>query len=173
MSLNPTALQTSLAALFSGAFVFAGETVGRWPIDRIEAAKAWAKCYSDYAAGAISCQTVGPDSLTAAIALLESALAVAFDTTDPASCAAAIATALTVFWLTPPIVFTGTTAGAVTAVAGTAALQAALIANWISNIANSITAVDAAAQHSGVLDTFTKTVVVTHITPSVCAAPLT
>jgi len=172
MSLNSATLQVSLATLFSGAFVFPGEVVGRWPVDKAECAYAWTKCYADYAATAQSCQGVNPSTLVSARATMQSALLLALDTIDPASCASAIAAAMTAFWLTPPIVFTGATAGLVSSVTGTAALQSTLILNWASNVAAHISAQDAATQHASVFDTFTKTVIVAHIAPGACSAPL-
>jgi hypothetical protein len=83
-----------------------------------------------------------------------------------------MAAAFTSFWLTPPVAFVGVTPGIVTAVAGTAVLQAGLLASWAANTADEASAELAAEQMAGLLDAFTHTVVVTHAPPTVCAAPL-
>lgn len=171
MPLNPASLESALLSLFRGQHVHPSEASGRFPASQLEAGQVWAKIYRNYAADATSCQTQNPTSvsLDAAELALAAALPAAFSAATPADCAAILATALTTFWLSPPVLFDA--GGAVTGVTGTAVLSGALITQWANNITNSVTAEAAAAQHASLFDAFTKTVVVSH--PAVpCAAPV-
>jgi hypothetical protein len=165
MALDKASLKTALESLFTSP-----------PATAADCADAWAAAYRAYAAGAKSCGAPGAPagaSLDAAKAVLTAALLAAFSGSDPASTAAAFATALTAFWLTPPVAFAGATPGAVIAVAGSAALPSALTAMWASNVASAASAADAAQAHADLFDAFTKTVTVAHAPPSACAAPVT
>ncbi len=170
MALNKAGLKTDLQTLFTSP-----------PFDpdhpenlAHDCAAAWASAYAAYAAGARSCQSVGPASLSTAQSVLASALEATFSTsTTPATTAAQMAAAFTAFWLTPPVAFVGgTTPGVVTGVAGTAALQSGLPTMWAANVAGNLSASDAAQAHADILDIFTKTVLVAHSPPSACAAPV-
>lgn len=181
MALNPTALENALLLLFSGAHVFPGETVGRWPASRQEAAEAWAKIYRNYAATAETVPPVLagvplPLALAAAEVTLATALESAFAVAnDPVSVANGIAAALTAFWLTPPMPFSPAVppVSVVSAVVGTAALATVLANTWASNLAlppPGVTAATAAHQHALLFDTFTHTVAAT--SPTVPATNL-
>lgn len=164
MALNSSALADSLADVFAAPAA-----------DFLAAAKGWAGAYAEYAADAQSCQAVPPlpASIEAAQATLQGGLAEAFAAgVDPGSTATGMATALTAFWLLPPVAFTGVTPGIVTAVAGTSLLVTAFVATWAKNTASKASARDAAASMATVLDAFTRTVVVTHAPPTVCASPI-
>lgn len=163
MALNKTQLRTDLEALFTA------------PTESYaDAAEAWADAYAVYAANAKSCSTPGaPASLAAAKATLKAVLTTSFSTRTVASDTAGdMAAAFTAFWLVPPVPFSGTTPGVVTAVAGTAALQAALISTWAANLASQVSAAAAAESMAELLDIFTKTVLVTHVAPSACATTI-
>lgn len=138
-----------------------------------------ADAYADYAAGAVSCSGGSPTTLAAARPLLELSLGAAFAVPPPASppqTAQSLAAAFTAFWLLPPVVFSGPTPGAVSAVAGTAILQAALLQIWAAipliRPPSGDPAAASAAQHAAALDLFTKTIVVVHVPPSACAGPI-
>lgn len=177
MALDKASLKADLETLFSSPpVVFSSPGVVDVPATRAACADAWAAAYRAYAGGARSCGTPGAPagpSLAAAELVLSGALLAAFSGSDPASTAAAFATALTAFWLTPPVAFAGVTPGLVTVVGGTVALPAALAAMWATNVAGSASASDAAQGHADTFDVFTKTVVVTHAPPSACALPIT
>lgn len=125
-------------------------------------AAAWANVYRTYVADARSCQNVPPTTmaLDAAEVALTTALIAAFQGVDPSTLAAATATAtaFTAFWLTPPVAFG--VSGAVTAVGGTAALQAALTGLWTITPPPSKTPTEAAEDISLALHAFTQTVAV-------------
>jgi hypothetical protein len=163
LALDPSSLSSSLLALYTSP-----------PKTVIEAAQRWAAAYSEYAADAQSCQGVVPlpAAVTASQGLLAQALVGAFTSIDPVFTAATMASAFTVFWLVPPVAFPGGTPGFVTAVAGTAFLEAALLTNWFEDVVDEISADMAAKQIAGLLDTFTRTVVVVHPLPAACAGPL-
>jgi hypothetical protein len=138
----------------------------------VDAGQRWAAAYAVYAAGATSVSGDTAPSLAANEAALAALLGAAFanPSSPPTQTAQAIATAMTAFWLTPPVVLVGAPVSAiVTAVAGTAALQAGLLAIWAALVAApdpNDPAGQAAAQHASVLDLFTKTVIVTHVFPA-------
>lgn len=143
--------------------------------DFVSAAKNWADAYAEYATSAQSCQLVPPvqASIDAAHAVLQATLATAFAAgVDPVSTSSAMSSAFTSFWFTPPVAFEGVTPGVVTAVAGTAVLEAGLLASWAANTADQADAGLAAEEMATLLDAFTHTVVVTHAPPSACATPL-
>ncbi len=156
--LDPTLLEDNILAIFNNPSPSSDGCAEQWAIG-----------YRDYAEGAISCGGGSPTAgaLDAAQATLKTALTAAFNFNNPpATTATSLAAAFTAFWLTPPVVFTAT--GAVTAVAGTAALSSGLSSLWA---AGASTAEASAAAHASLLSIFTLTVVVTH--PGVpCAGPI-
>jgi len=125
---------------------------------------AWAQAYKTYGLDAKTTLFAGPPAVTAATATLSTALAAAFAAgVVLASTAAAMATAFTAFWLTPPVVFAAGLPGTVTAVGGTAALQAGLISTLPANLA--LTKAQQFDAIAALLHTFTLTVVTT--TPTI------
>lgn len=174
MALVPTVLQSGFAALFKGQHPFPDGA--RFPKTKEEAAGAWAEIYGNYAQAGQSCKGVpatASPGLPAAKVTLQNALVGAFSGVDPATTSAAIASAVTAFWLTPPLAFPPD--GLVSVVGGTAVLQSGLIAQWASNMGippPGVTADAAAAQMATLFDTFTRTVAVAHTAPPPCALPL-
>lgn len=153
MALNKASLKTAIESVFTSP-----------PSTRQGCADALASAYRSYAAGATSCLGGAPNSgsLGTAETTLATALGSAFAGTDPATVATAVSAALTAFWLTPPIAFSGTPPGVVTAVGGTAALTSGLPTMWAAQVAGSASASAAAQAHADLVDTFTKTVLVLH-----------
>ena len=166
MALNPVTLKNELLA----------RVLATPPATSQGCAQGWADAYRIYAGAAQSCGVPGIPlgaALDAARDLLEASLVPIFTGgTDPASTASGLAVAFQAFWLAPPIPFAGVTPGVVTAVAGTAALQAGLLASWVPSPDPWPTAGQAATTIATLLNTFTHTVVVTHAPPSACALPL-
>lgn len=160
MALNSASLKSALQSIYTS-----------FPATRQNAADQWASAYSSYASGAQSCSGT-PVSLAAAEALLSSSLNSAFGSGTAVATAVAMSTALTTFWLAPPIVFAGPTPGAVSLVGGTAVLQAGLLSLWSNNVANGVSASQAAQDHADLFDIFTKTVLVVHVPPAPCSALL-
>ncbi len=154
--LNPTLLEDKLKE-----FLFNSSP----PADAAACAEGWAEAYKLYAVDGQSCAGGNPvgGSLTAAKATLKATLTpilnVILHPNDPSTVASGLAAAFTAFWLTPPVVFTS--AGTVTTVSGTAALQTALNAFWTAGGAYPSADV-AAAAHANILNIFTHTVFVTH-----------
>lgn len=169
MALNKANLKGDLQALFANPpVVLSGGAIDA-AATRTACADAWAAAYASYAAGGRSCQSVGP-TLTGRQAALSTALAVAFGaSTNPATTAASFDAALVTFWTA--VGFAGATTGLSAVSPGT--LTASLPAMWANNVATSASYSAAAQAHADVFDIFTKTVIVTHAPPSVCAAPLT
>lgn len=162
MALVKASLKSALESIFTS-----------FPATRSAAASQWASAYGSYAGAAQSCSgTANPGAISAAQSLLSSSLDSAFSSGNAASTAAAIATALTAFWFAPPVVFIGPTPGLVTLVAGTAALQSGLISLWSSNVSGGASASSAAQGHADLFDIFTKSVLVVHVPPAPCSAPL-
>jgi hypothetical protein len=127
-----------------------------------KAADAFARAYTNYAAKATPTPT-----LLLAEKTLSAALETAYKTSrDQSTFIGHMVKALSAFWLTPPVTFAGPPApGAVTVIAGLAALQPALQAMFTKSAlvikANKIyTSKQAATEWATVLDTFTKTVTV-------------
>lgn len=148
------------------------------PGEAPDMARKWSRAYASYAADASTPLGGSPlsSSLEAAQATLEGALTGIFS--NPLSLlpqtAALMAAAFTAFWFLPPVAtLDGAFPGVVTAVAGTALLQAALIAAWLSNLASRAGAEQAAVGVAAALDAFSRTVVVTIATvPSPTVGPL-
>ena len=164
MALDSSALADALSGVFAAPAP-----------DFLTSAKNWANAYAGYAAEAQSCQAVlpVPVAVKAATATLQSALAGAFaGGVDPVSTASAMASAFTAFWFLPPMAFQGVTPGVVTVVSGTGILATGLVASWAQSTATQASADAAASTMATLLDAFTRTVVVTHAPPSVCASPL-
>lgn len=183
MPMDVAQLTTDLEDLALGEYIFPGESVGRYPASIAEAASAWAAIYRAFAATTTAPSPPGtpvPASLSAAEATLASALALAFAVRPGAipALASAISSAVTIFWLTPPVAFAGVSPGVVTAVGGTAALTSALSSAWTANATlfpqGGPSASTAAAQVGSALGAFTLTVLVTHAGPPVVGPlPLT
>lgn len=146
----------------------------RQPGDFASAGRAWAAAYVPYAQTATSCAGGSPIGLSARQSLLATALAAAFATsTSPVDAANGIANALAAFWLAPPVPFAGATPGLVT-VAVPTALAAALASQFFVSMATPPRPPDVAAdQLAGLLDTWTRTVVVAHGAPAACVSPIT
>jgi hypothetical protein len=145
-----------------------------FPATHQEAGARWAAAYSAYCKDAQSVLGGSPVSLDAGEAVLGRMLGITFATSkDPVSTASAFASALTAFWLLPPVAFTGVPPGLVTAVAGTAVLQVALPATWAGLLLSRASAEKAMGDISTVMDAFTRTVFVTHLTvPSPTIGPI-
>src|SRR6185437_16053759 len=162
---DPNALTHSIANLMS--------TPSKAP----DMARKWARAYASYAAGAITPLGGSPltPSLDAAEATLEEALTGIFSNPYQLApqTASLMAAAFTSFWLLPPVVTTDAPPGLVTAVAGTALLQTALIATWLSNLAGRMSGEQAARGIAAALDAFSRTVLVTIATvPTPISGPL-
>jgi hypothetical protein len=128
--------------------------------------------YASYAATATSCAGASPlpASIAAAKGILGAALIQAFQTsTDPASSTAQLAAAFTAFWLAPPMAFPSVAPGLVTLVPPT--LQPALLAHFMKPPPSSNEAAGRAM--AKILDTWTKTIVVTHGPTPACISPIT
>jgi len=162
MALAVSQLEADLRAIMAGP---------DFPQTGFDAGTRWARAYASYAAGAQSVSGDSPPSLAANESALGALLGAAFSNPsgDPSQTAGNIAAALTAFWFSPPVVFTGPPVSAiVTAVAGTAVLQAALLSLWASILAApdpDDPAGQAAHLHAAALDVFTRTVVVSHFFP--------
>jgi hypothetical protein len=115
-----------------------------------------------------------PAALDAGQAVLQQALTVTFATSvDPVTTASQMANAFTAFWFLPPVVFSGTPPGLVTAVGGTAALAVALPAIWLSNQLSKLTTEQSAQAIAAALDAFSRTVIVTHpVVPTPVVGPI-
>ena len=174
MAYNKAVLKAGIQDLMDNLPTYPGEDYPDATTVANDVAQKWADAYATYAADARSCQARPPTGITTAKATLKTALAASFVAGGPASSTASdMATAFTAFWLTPPITFLGgATPGAVTAVGGTAALQAGLLTAWAANLASNASNSDAAQSMADLLDTFSKTVVAAHAAPSACTAPL-
>jgi len=138
-------------------------------------ARNWAQLYATYAADGTTLLGGHPLSLDAAQATLQGALTGVF--ANPYQLAPQTATqmaaAFTAFWLLPPVATTDVFPGVVTAVAGTALLQTALLSAWFSNFASKASGEQAARGIATALDAFSRTVIVTNATvPSPTVGPL-
>ena len=144
-----------------------------FPSTHADAGNIWAAKYAAYAADAISPMGGAPASLAAAEATLGATLGAAFAAGSPASVISAFVNGLTAFWLAPPVVFAGTPPGAVTLVGGAPALGPALSATFASNIAGKLSKQACSDAIAAVLDTFTRTVIVTHpVVPTPVVGPI-
>ncbi len=139
------------------------------------AAQLYADAYAAYAADARSPMTGFPLNLTAPTATLQSALAAAFSAGfDANATAEAMDAAFTAFWLSPPVAFTGSPPGTVTAVTGAGTLAPALLAAWQANTSGDASTADSATQIADAIDAFTRTVIVTHpVVPTPVVGPIT
>lgn len=134
-----------------------------------EAGKRWAHAYAEYAADAQN-NLAAPPTLAGAEALLAETLGKVWRGSRTAyTSAQGIAAALTVFWLTPPVVF-GT--GVVTAVGGTSALASSLPGIWASNQAGKQSSEFCANKVAAAVHAFTTTVITT-TPPGPVVAPIT
>ena len=132
---------------------------GGFPATYDEAGQAWADTYVAYASGAETPHLAFMVDPSGGKDLLASTLSGVFAAGAPAG--AAIAAALTAYWLTPPQAFLGSRPGAVSAVPGTAALAAALEAVIAANITSHASAQDACEALADAIHAFTQTVTVT------------
>lgn len=155
MALVKANLKSALESLFQNP-----------PASVADCAAAWASAYASYAAGAISCQGSSP-VLTGREAALSAALESAFNTEDPATCAAAFDTALGAFWT--GVAFPGGTTG-VAAPPTPGLLTSGLPTMWANNVATSASYSAAAQAHADIFDSTTRTVIVTHPAPGPCAS---
>ncbi len=146
----------------------------QYPKDAYEAGKRWAHAYALYAADAMSIPPTAapPASLAANERVLATALGALWQTSRTATqTAQGMATALTAFWLSPPVVFG---AGVVTAVPGTATLSSALLGVWSSNLAGKQSADFCARKVAAAVHVFTSTVITTTpFSPSPIIGPIT
>lgn len=132
-----------------------------------EAGQRFAAAYKEYAKTAQSVGQGNPvlSALLAAEQVLSTALGSLFASSkDAGTSGSGVASALTAFWQTPPMSFTSIPPplpGAVTGVTGGAALISALSSMGAVNDEN--IAIEKVAT---AIDTFTKTVMVTHPVPS-------
>lgn len=156
MSLDP-------ATLSSGILAMLGE--GNFPADAADAGQRWADAYATYAADARSPIVGHPTGLAAHEPALASALTVALQARDASAFASAMDSGLTAFWLAPPVTFSGSPPGTVTAVGGTGTLAPVLLAVFAANIAGEVSNPASADAIAEAIDEFTRTVIVTH--PSV------
>jgi hypothetical protein len=145
-----------------------------FPKDTLEAGKRWAHAYALYAADAMSIPPTAapPASLVPGEQTLAAALAAVWSSSRSSpTTAQGMATALTAFWLAPPVVFG---AGVVTSVTGTSALQSALISIWTSNLSGRQSADFCAKKVAAAVHTFTLTVITTTpFSPSPIVGPIT
>jgi|SRR5665213_647468 len=125
-------------------------------------ARAWARAYANYGSNAISPLGGSPLSLEPSRATLETALVGIFSNPYqlPPQTASLMSLAFTAFWFLPPVVTTDTPPGIVTAVAGTALLQTALLSTWLGKFAARASAEQAAVGIAAALDAFTRTVII-------------
>jgi hypothetical protein len=139
-----------------------------------EAGRRWASVYAQYASTAKTAVGGSIISLAAQERVLGPLLGAVFATSQLApQTASNLASAFTSFWLLPPVPFVGSFPGIVTAVAGTAALQAGLLSVWAANFASRAPNEQAMQKIAGVIDVFTRTVIVTTATvPSPTVGPL-
>lgn len=164
MPLDSSKLRSSLRAIFDNP-----------PPDPGQTGQRWASAYVDYAGDAITPLGGSPVGLDAAKPLLAQTLAALFAVplSPPPATAAQIASALTAFWFLPPVITSDAPPGVVTAVAGTALLATALVGVWLTNILSSASNDQAAGAIAGVMDAFTRTVIVTiPIVPTPVVGPL-
>ncbi len=139
-----------------------------------EAGKRWAHAYALYAADAMSIPPTAapPNSLVAGEKVLAAALAATWRSSRTANQTAnQMASALTAFWLAPPVTFG---AGLVTAVPGTSALASALPGIWASNQGGRQSAEFCAKKVAAAIHAFTSTVITTTpFSPSPIIGPIT
>ena len=138
-------------------------------VNVFDAASHWSQIYAQYAASAQSPAGGSAPSLSAAQGLLAQTLVGAFSGSDPNYTSQALTAAFTAFWMLPPVVFSD--AGVVTAATGAAILPSALMAAWAVNLATNADAGQASGRIAGVLDAFTRLVIVT--APGPIVGPLT
>jgi len=158
MALDPNSLKQQLLNLFNSK----ADTYDA-------AAQAWVDAYSAYAAVGQAfgiTPTLLPVSKTAMKSvLLAQFIDISPSPTKAATVASSIATALTAFWLSPPVQFS-LPAIFVTAVTGTPILTTALQTVFASVLSTDTPDIKA-TQLSSAMDIFTKTVTVTNFVPPV------
>lgn len=157
MALDKNKLKDSLLYILQ-----AGTSPAATPCDPLtaeQAAQKWVDAYADYAADAKGL-TFSPTITDLSKSTMKSVLQGYFEAVLVATAsgaASAIATALTAFWLVPPVAFPPTVL--VTAVGGTSSLTSDLLGVFGSRAGS---ADDKADQLATAIDTFTKTVTVTN-----------
>ncbi len=141
------------------------------PADAFLSGRKFAQAYAAYAKSAQSCALVPPlgAAIDAAALKLGGLIGQAYHVSkDPVTTASLMATAFAGFWMAPPIPFPSAAPGVVT-IALPATLQAALLSNFVQGPCN---AKDAARKMAVALDTWTKSVTVTHGPVPACIAGL-
>jgi hypothetical protein len=163
VALDPTRLVKGLRDIFHSH-----------PSSPGEAAQRWAAMYAGYALQANTVVGGVVVSVAANQQALAESLALTFATSRLApTTAAQMASALSSFWLAPPVSFAGTFPGVVTLTPGTPALQAQLVSTWAQNLADRAPADLAASRVASVVDAFTRTVIaLSATTPTPTAAPI-
>lgn len=157
MPLNPSKLSRSLEQIFHK------------PAQRPdEIARVWAQAYSGYALDATA--PLGgsplPPSIAAGQGLLYTSLMSLFSASrDQVTSAQGYSNFLTAFWMAPPVVFAGAPPGLVTLVPGAAIMAGTLLTVWGQNLVSRASPQQAAQAIAQVLDTFTRTVIVTQLPP--------
>ena len=175
MPLVSTGLTHSLTELFSGN--------PGYPADADAAASAIAAAYKGYAANALAGVTTPlSPSLAGAQTTLETSLASAFRSAQAAgnaglsALAAALDAAFVAFWLTPPVAFAAPPIAGVVTTALPGQMQSLFTALFQNGVASQASAASQASSLASVLDTWTRTVVVTNTPPPPATpvlAPLT
>lgn len=175
MPLVSTGLTQSLSDLFSGS--------PGYPADAGQAARAIAAAYKSYAANALAGTTTPVAlSLEGAQSTLEASLASAFQGAQAAGAAglsalaAALDAAFVAFWLTPPVAFAAPPITGVVTMATPGLLQSLFSALFESGVSTQASAPRQASSLANLLDTWTRTVVVTNVPPPPAVpvpAPLT
>lgn len=161
-------MSLSVSTLSDGIVAMLGP--GNFPPDTTDAGQRWADAYATYAQDGWSPVGAPPTGLSAKKPALAAALTTAFDARDANTTASAIDSALTAFWLSPPVVFPSSPPGGVTAVGGTGSLEPALLAVFAANVAGSLSNQDCADAIADAIDTFTRTVIIT--IPTIAVGPI-
>ena len=129
----------------------------------LEAAEQWADMYAQYASDAQAFGLFPSEvGIEAAKTAMQTALIPLFTNVGagtPADAASSISSALSVFWLTPPLIFSLVPSITVSLTPGTPALNTALITEFIVLLNDSDVK---ATTLTGIFDIFTKTVTVTN-----------
>lgn len=157
MSLVAANLTSALAA-------FAVE--GAFPETYAEAGQKWADAYTSYASTALTIaggsSPLIPPSATVQLA---AELAGIFESKSDGGVGQRIATALSNFWIAPPVPFGGPYTGAVASTAGITTLPAALKAAMDANIQEKADAQTSCQRIADAIHTFTLTVMVLLVAP--------
>lgn len=139
-----------------------------FPSSYVEAGRQWADAYATYAQGAVSVLAGSPLAIEAARPILAGSMGFAFASGFEANVTAnQMASAVTAFWMAPPMAFAGASPGVVTLVGmAPPALASSLVAAFIANSASQAGATQAVQRIAALLDAHARTVIVTHFTPT-------